>query len=63
MKAAAVALRAFLAQQIGLEGFFLGVGIVLLTIGSASFGPQWPYLVAGGMLSLIGLALATKGPR
>lgn len=60
MRAAAAALRSWLASEIGLEGLFLVIGVGMLSIGASYFGPQWPWLVAGGVVTLTGLALATK---
>ena len=66
MKRAAVALRDLLATLIGgvgLEGAFLLVGTVCLAVFAWSINPYGPWLVAGVMFTLAGIALAVPGRR
>lgn len=61
MKNAAVALRALIVNEIGLEGFLLVLGIGLLAYASTAIGWFGPYAVVGAALTLLGIALALPG--
>ena len=66
MKAAAVAVFGLLSQigsAIGLEGAFLVIGTIALSVGSAFIHPAGPWLVIGIMCILAGIALAVPGRR
>lgn len=58
MKRAAVALRAWIADVVGIEGAFLGIGTACLAIGASFISPIAPWFVIGGTSTLIGLLLA-----
>lgn len=66
MKRAAIAIRSLTARTsaaVGLEGAFLLAGTLLLTYGSSLIAPFAPWLVAGSMCVLAGVALAIPGRR
>ncbi len=61
MKRAAAALRsltALVAGTVGLEGGFLLAGTALLSIGAGLLNPAGPWIVAGAVCFLAGIALA-----
>ena len=66
MKATAVAMFGLMARigsAVGLEGAFLLIGTVSLSIGSAFISPIGPWVVVGIMCILAGIALAMPGRR
>ena len=66
MKRAAIAFRDLLATVIGgvgLEGAFLLTGTVCLAVFAWSINPFGPWLVAGVMFTLAGVALAVPARK
>lgn len=63
MKPAVAAFRELLVQVVGLEGFLIVLGTVLLAIGAGYLSPAGPWIVAGGVAFLIGLAIAVPRSR
>lgn len=63
MKQAAVAMRTFLADVIGIEGAFLLTGTALLAYGASYVSPAGPFMVVGLMCVLAGIALAVPARR
>lgn len=58
MKRAAAVLRLFLMADVGLEGGFLGIGIVCLAVASSYLSPAGPWAVVGAGSVLVGILLA-----
>lgn len=54
---------AALASAVGVEGLFLTVAAVLLSVFASYIHPAGPWLVTGVMALLIGIALAVPGKR
>lgn len=63
MKDAVIAFRSLLVNVVGLEGFLLVLGTILLAIGAGYLSPAGPWIVAGGVAFLVGLAIAVPRTR
>jgi hypothetical protein len=66
VKAAVASLRALfitVVLEVGLEGWFLVFGTLLLAVGSSYINPAGPWLVTGSVALLLGLALAVPVRR
>lgn len=61
MKRAAIILRQALVEDVGLEGFFLAFGTLLLAIAAAVIHPVGPLVVIGSVSVVTGLLLARPG--
>lgn len=65
MRRAAIALRSLAARlgsAVGIEGAFLTAGTIALAVGSSYFSAAGPWIVAGAVCVLLGIALAVA-PR
>lgn len=58
MRRAAQVLQQLVVDGIGLEGGFLLLGTVCLAVGAGFVAPAGPWLVVGGMASIVGILLA-----
>lgn len=66
MKPAVALLRSSmltLVAAVGLEGWFLVVGTLMVAVGASFISPAGPWLVVGGVALLLGLALAVPVRR